>query len=289
MVASACVQPAPEQSDQEIIITPVSYQFQIPTETQPKITASPTATPTPWPIGSAMRYPLPAATALPVPTAAPSPTSRPTSTPVPTKIYRWTQIQRDYKDERITYDQAVEQAIGAGISRPHARTALAQIRIPIAKPAQTRTVQSRVTAPTPRPPTSSGQQISEIELGIHRLVNEERQKAGIKHLVLVTKLSAIARSHSLDMAENNYFSHKSLAGLSPSHRAQAAEFVCVGSYYSGVGENISLGRRTAEQIVDGWMNSPGHRKNILNTRYIKEGVGVVVETSGRIYATQDFC
>ena len=120
-----------------IAITPVAYQTQTPLQTAvataaPTSVAVATPTPTPWPIAFATHFPLPTATATPlsVPTAAPTPTFRPASTPVPTKISRWTQIQRDYKDKRITYDQAVEQAIDAGISRPHARIGLSQIRIP---------------------------------------------------------------------------------------------------------------------------------------------------------------
>ncbi len=120
-----------------IAITPVAYQTQTPLQTTvatgtPTPVAVPTLTPTPWPIAFATRLPLPTATATPlsVPTAAPTHTSRRASTPVPTKISRWTQIQRDYKDKRITYDQAVEQAIDAGISRSHARIALSQIRMP---------------------------------------------------------------------------------------------------------------------------------------------------------------
>ena len=120
-----------------IAITPVAFQPQTPLQTAvathtPTPLAVATPTPTPWPIAFATPLPLPTATATPlsIPTAAPTRTFRPISTPVPTKVSRWTQIQRDYKDKRITYDQAVEQAIDAGISRPHARIALSQIRIP---------------------------------------------------------------------------------------------------------------------------------------------------------------
>ena len=104
-----------------------TYALATPTPT-PLLTPEPTKVPKPAVVDGPT--PTPEATPLPVPTAAPTPTSRPTSTPAPTKIYGWTQIQRDYKDKRIDYDQAVEQAVDAGISRPHARIALSQIRMP---------------------------------------------------------------------------------------------------------------------------------------------------------------
>ncbi len=107
------------------------YSLATPTPT-PEPTEVPKAEPTkaPKPEVADGANPTPEPTPLPVPTAAPTPTSRPTSTPAPTKIYGWTQIQRDYRDRRITYDEAVEQAVDAGMSRPQARIALAQVRVP---------------------------------------------------------------------------------------------------------------------------------------------------------------
>ncbi len=108
---------------------PLSTPTPTPTPEPTKVPKpEPTKVPKPEVVDGA--NPTPEPTPLPVLTAVPTPTYRPASTPAPTKIYAWTQIQRDYKDERITYDQAVEQAIDAGISRPHARIALSQIRMP---------------------------------------------------------------------------------------------------------------------------------------------------------------
>jgi len=105
----------------------------VPTPTIPAPTPIPAAvatpTPTPWPMAMATPWPTSTATPLPLPTAAP-PTPRPTPRPTATPVSRWAEIQRDYRDGRITYDQAVEKAIDAGLSRPQARIALAQIRIP---------------------------------------------------------------------------------------------------------------------------------------------------------------
>ena len=107
------------------------YSLATPTPTPlptPLLTPEPTRVPKPAVVDGPT--PTPEATPLPVPTAAPTPTARPTSTPAPTKIYGWAQIQRDYRDRRITYDEAVEQAVDAGMSRPQARIALAQVRVP---------------------------------------------------------------------------------------------------------------------------------------------------------------
>ena len=149
-----------EPVDQPIVITPVAFQTQTPAEegipaprydwrefippptpipaavatAVPTPLAVATPTPTPWPTTEATLWPTATATPLPLPTAAPTITSRPTSTPVPTLIptptmaERWAQVQRDYRDGLINYDQAVEQAIDAGMSRPQARIAVAQIQ-----------------------------------------------------------------------------------------------------------------------------------------------------------------
>jgi len=107
------------------------YPLSTPTPTpEPAKVPKPEPTKVPKPEVVDGANPTPEPTPLPVLTAVPAPTSRPTSTPAPTKIYGWTQIQRDYKDKLIPYDQAVEQAVDAGISRPHARIALSQIRMP---------------------------------------------------------------------------------------------------------------------------------------------------------------
>ena len=113
----------------KIYVSKFSLATPIPTPEPTKV-PKPEATKVPKPEVVDGANPTPEPTPLPVLTAVPTPTSRPASTPAPTKIYGWNQIQRDYRDESITYDQAVELAVNAGIGRPHARIALSQIRIP---------------------------------------------------------------------------------------------------------------------------------------------------------------
>ncbi|HKM41527.1 MAG TPA: CAP domain-containing protein [Methanocorpusculum sp.] len=148
----------------------------------------------------------------------------------------------------------------------------------------------------------------EIENYIYNYTNTERATYGLSSLQYDPVLSDIARSHSLDMATNNYFSHTNLQGFGPSDRAEKAGYSTYkslgdGWYTNGIGENIFkmpygnvegvgyVGKydsnKIAYEIVDGWMNSPGHRANILESDYTKIGVGVSYN-DGYYYATQDF-
>ena len=100
------------------------------------------------------------------------------------------------------------------------------------------------------------------------IVNEERAQAGCGPVVLQEQLTAAAQGHSEDMALNDYFDHTSKDGRSPWQRIQAT-----GYQYSAAGENIAAGYSTPESVMDGWMNSDGHRKNILNCNFTEMGLG----------------
>ncbi|WP_017307200.1 CAP domain-containing protein [Spirulina subsalsa] len=101
------------------------------------------------------------------------------------------------------------------------------------------------------------------------LTNTERQKQGLNNLTLVLELTQAAQNHAEDMAQNNYFSHTGLNGSSVGDRARA-----VGYNWNYVGENIARGHRSATSVMEGWMNSQGHRENILNPNYTEIGFGV---------------
>ena len=100
------------------------------------------------------------------------------------------------------------------------------------------------------------------------LTNAERANAGLNPLTLNTKLSQAAEGHSDSMANDDFFSHTGANGSSVGARVQDT-----GYQYSTVGENIAAGQTTAEEVVQGWMNSPGHRANILNANYTEIGLG----------------
>ena len=103
-----------------------------------------------------------------------------------------------------------------------------------------------------------------------RLVNQIRQENGLGTLKLNWELSRVARYKSQDMADKRYFSHTSPTYGSPFQMMQA-----FGLTYRYAGENIAYGYSSPQAVVTGWMNSEGHRKNILNPNFTQIGVGYV--------------
>ena len=122
--------------------------------------------------------------------------------------------------------------------------------------------------------------VSESESEVVRLVNIERSKNGLSELKADWELSRVARYKSQDMKDKNYFSH-----TSPTYGSPFQMMKSFGISYKTAGENIAKGYATPESVVKGWMNSPGHRANILNKSFTHIGVGYV--QSGN-YWTQMF-
>ena len=114
-------------------------------------------------------------------------------------------------------------------------------------------------------------------LEVLRLVNIERKKQGLNELVLNHTLNGIATKKAEDMRDKNYFSHQSATYGSPFEMLQR-----FGVKYQSAGENIAAGQKTAQQVMNDWMNSSGHRANILNKNYTELGVGYV---EGGTYGT----
>jgi uncharacterized protein YkwD len=108
-------------------------------------------------------------------------------------------------------------------------------------------------------------------------LNAERTQRGLPKLRLNLRLSKAARRHSADMVANDYFSHESRSGASFVDRIRRSGYLRSVSAWS-VGENLAWGtgsKSTPASITDSWMNSPGHRANILQGRYREVGIGVV--------------
>lgn len=103
---------------------------------------------------------------------------------------------------------------------------------------------------------------------ILKLVNQERQKAGVQPLTLSDALTKVAYTKAKDMADKNYFSHDS-----PTYGSPFDMLKHFGVSYSYAGENIAAGQKTAEEVMNSWMNSSGHKANILNKNYTQLGVG----------------
>jgi len=124
-----------------------------------------------------------------------------------------------------------------------------------------------------------------MESRIFALVNAERKKRGLKALASNPRLDQAARLHARNMATYKKMAHVIPESRFPtlSHRAQHVSYP-----YSMIAENIALGYPDAESVVQGWMESPGHRRNILSPDVSELGTGVVSSTSGGLYFCQVF-
>ena len=122
--------------------------------------------------------------------------------------------------------------------------------------------------------------VAAYENEVVRLVNVERNKQGLKSLDSDWQLSRVARYKSQDMRDNGYFSH-----TSPTYGSPFEMMKSFGISYRTAGENIAKGQKTPAAVVNAWMNSSGHRANILNSSFTKIGVGYVANGN---YWTQMF-
>ena len=185
----------------------------------------------------------------------------------------------------------------------------------------------RVAIPSEHPPglitskelSERGIDVGQLESLIHQALNSRRSRRGLSPLERDDRLAALAKEHSVDMALTGFFRHVNPKGLDPTDRADRAGYSCVkdyGAFYTeGVAENILytsvysstvvnyrlFGAVKSErynwhsqselvsEIVESWMNSPGHRGNILDRTYDRAGLGVAITSEGKVYVTQNFC
>ncbi|AZV65289.1 serine protease [Bacillus cereus] len=145
------------------------------------------------------------------------------------------------------------------------------------KPAEQKPAEQK---PAEQKPAEEAKSLSEFEQRVVELTNAERTKQGLPALKIDTELSKVARIKSEDMQKNNYFDHNS-----PTYGSPFDMMKKFGISYTSAGENIAQGQRTPEEVVQAWMNSAGHRANILNNGFTHIGVGYV--ESGN-YWTQQF-
>ncbi|MCU4769551.1 CAP domain-containing protein [Bacillus toyonensis] len=149
------------------------------------------------------------------------------------------------------------------------------------KPAENNNTQKPTEQkPAEQKPAEQAKSLSEFEQRVVELTNAERTKQGLPALKIDTELSKVARVKSEDMQKNNYFDHNS-----PTYGSPFDMMKKFGISYTSAGENIAQGQRTPEEVVQAWMNSAGHRANILNNGFTHIGVGYV--ESGN-YWTQQF-
>lgn len=139
------------------------------------------------------------------------------------------------------------------------------------KPAENNNTQKPAEQkPAEQKPAEEAKSLSEFEQRVVELTNAERAKQGLPALKIDTELSKVARIKSEDMQKNNYFDHNS-----PTYGSPFDMMKKFGISYTSAGENIAQGQRTPEEVVQAWMNSAGHRANILNNGFTHIGVGYV--------------
>ncbi|MER5527670.1 CAP domain-containing protein [Streptomyces sp. NPDC002677] len=149
-----------------------------------------------------------------------------------------------------------------------------------ASPSTRHTTTAASAAPKPSSTPKAVGTASGVVARVLELVNVERGKVGCSALTLNTTLSKVAQAHSDDMALHQNMSHFGSDGSSPGDRITRAGYT-----WSAYGENVAYGYASPEQVMAGWMASPGHKANILNCTFKEIGVGLAQPNS---YWTQDF-
>ncbi|WP_419954332.1 CAP domain-containing protein [Neobacillus niacini] len=175
---------------------------------------------------------------------------------------------------------------GIGFTMPEKQPVQAQPQQPAPTKQPSRTTapqpeqQQPVTETQPAATTQTTSALSAYEQKVVDLTNQERAKNGLPALKVDLTLSKMAHEKSRDMSANGYFSH-----TSPTYGSPFDMMKQYGISYRYAGENIAMGQRTPEEVVKGWMNSEGHRKNILSPNFNYIGVGYVPQGN---YWTQEF-
>jgi uncharacterized YkwD family protein len=149
-------------------------------------------------------------------------------------------------------------------------------------------VPAKPEAPTtPAKPETPAQNpapsLGDYEQQVVNLVNKERAAVGLPALKVNNKLAGVAEKKAEDLRNKNYFAHNS-----PTYGSPFDMMKQFGITYTAAGENIAKGQKTPEAVMNGWMNSPGHRANILNSSFTEIGVGYVTDSNGTTYWVQMF-
>jgi len=129
--------------------------------------------------------------------------------------------------------------------------------------------------------------IQSLEQEVFVLVNQQRKQQGLHPLIWDERVAQVARLHSKNMALNNFFSHVGLDGKKVDNRADSLGL----SNWRMIGENLAFNRgfdNPVERAINGWMQSPQHRENLLRKKWKEAGVGVSISSSGAYYFTLVF-
>jgi len=178
--------------------------------------------------------------------------------------------------------QITQQTKQAPQTKQSPATTTAKPATTTAKPATTTAKPAATTAKlAAAAPASSN--IGAYEQQVVDLVNKERAAAGLPALKVNTKLAGVAEKKAEDLRDKNYFAHQS-----PTYGSPFDMMKQFGISYTSAGENIAKGQKTPADVMNGWMNSPGHKANILNSSYTEIGVGYVTDSNGTTYWVQHF-
>lgn len=133
----------------------------------------------------------------------------------------------------------------------------------------------------------TAEQLVDLEKQTFALINQKRAEFGLPPIVWSDEVAKIARLHSENMAKYNFFSHTGIDGLMVNDRADQLGV----TKWTTMGENIAYNRgyqKPLECAVEKWMESPGHRENLLNDRWKESAIGIAVTVNGTYYFTQVF-
>lgn len=181
-------------------------------------------------------------------------------------LAKWDINWKEYNKRTDVVEQPVEKAPEQEVEQPVEQPE--QPEAPVEKAPEQ--VEEQPTEPEQNNNENEASELNEFEQQVFALTNEERAKHGLNALQVDYEVSKVAREKSRDMAVNNYFDHNSPTYGSPFDMLKA-----YGINYQSAGENIAKGQRTPQEVVNAWMNSEGHRANILNGSYTHIGVGYV--------------
>jgi uncharacterized YkwD family protein len=187
-------------------------------------------------------------------------------------IEKWVQLNFPFISDQLGKAEVINP-VQQKPATTTVQTPSANVQAPVSKPA--------VQAPAPRQTQKVNNEagLNAYEQQVVDLTNKERAKYGLPPLKVDLALSKVAREKSRDMAVNHYFSHNSPTYGSPFEMMRK-----FGISYTAAGENIAMGQRTPQEVVAAWLNSAGHRANILNRNYTHIGVGF--EENGYIWTQQ---
>lgn len=195
------------------------------------------------------------------------------------KAYAFTQpTAKAPTTETIKFDYTAQQPANQTNTTMIEKTEETAQPVQAQQPAETAQAETKQAATQAAPSANVS-----YEERVAQLVNVEREKNGLQPLTFDASISNVARAKSKDMADNNYFAHQS-----PTYGSAGDMLRNFGINWSAWGENIASGQRTPEEVVNAWMNSEGHRANILSPNFGKIGVGYVTNGNGTPYWTQMF-